>query len=195
MLTPTHMLVALALAYIFKLPKLPAFLAALALDLDIVLNLTGLGFPFVHRGIIHTPLFLIALTAVWYYYGRRSKSAEAANTGLSVGIGGLSHVALDFVTIPGVPLLFPLFSFIAVSMVDYANIVANAGIIILSLVFVLLFQYKPILFKEKTKKSRQRMLAAFLVFAVLIIIILWIGSFFDMYTWNPIAAYTNFYKL
>lgn len=192
MLTPTHMLVALALAYIFKLPKLPAFLAALALDLDIILNLTGWGFPFIHRGIIHTPLFIIALTLIWYYKRDKSKNA------VSVGVGGLSHIMLDLVTNQGIPLLFPLAAYIAIPVVGYANIVANAGIMALSLAIIQMHYSFPNIMEPQIKKGRKtnsakfakkRMLTIFLIYVVLMIIIIWIGSFYDMYVWDPIAGY------
>jgi len=186
MLTFTHMFVALALAYIFRLPKLPAFLAALAVDLDIVFNILGLGFPFVHRGIIHTPLFLVALTAIWYYGRNRSK------TGLSFGVGGLSHVMLDFVTNRGVPLLFPLAAFLVVPMVDYANLVANSGITLLSIAVVLLYHYSPewigVQKKGGRRKEAKQALLVFLAFVAIIIVILAVAGFFPFPVFDPFVG-------
>jgi membrane-bound metal-dependent hydrolase YbcI (DUF457 family) len=193
MLTPTHMLVALALAHIFKLPKLPAFLAALALDLDVILALTGLGFPFVHRGIIHTPLFIIALTVIWYYYGK--KSGKNPKTGLSVGLGGISHIGLDLFTAGGVPLLFPIAAYIVIPAVNYANIVANAGIMVVSLLIIQLYYSFPKIMESGTKKGGyfrkpwHKMLMIFIIYVALIFVMIWIGGFYDMYVWDPIAGY------
>ena len=172
MITPTHMLFGLALAYILRLPRLPALLAGLALDLDVIFNALGLGFPFIHRGIIHTPVVVLAVTAVWYYGRNRSRNA------LSAGVGGLSHLLLDFFTNQGIMALYPFAAFFALPMVDYANVSANTGIILLSAAFVLLYRYRPKMFGEKVKDSWQRMLFIFIIFIILAMLILYASSLF-----------------
>ncbi|QLG47775.1 metal-dependent hydrolase [Natrinema halophilum] len=59
--------------------------------------------PFVHRGITHTPLF--ALTVVGSAYALSSRSREsAAAVGLAIG----SHLAIDSLSPRGIDWLFPI---------------------------------------------------------------------------------------
>jgi len=185
MFTFTHMFVALALADIFRLPRIPAFLAAFVLDLDIILNFTGLGLPFTHRGIVHTPIFLAALTAIWYC-GKKAYAKKESKAALGFGVGSISHVMLDFLTNPGVMMLFPLPVFFVMHMADYANLFANAGISLLSIAVVLLYRYKPKMFKEKGWKQTLIRLA---VFVALVVIITYVSGMFETPVIDPFVPY------
>jgi membrane-bound metal-dependent hydrolase YbcI (DUF457 family) len=183
MIVITHMFFGLALAYIFKLPKLPVLLTSLALDLDVVFGIMGLGFPFMHRGLVHTPIFILVITTLWYYGRKRDSNA------LGLGLGGLSHLLLDFITNEGIMLLYPLPVFFVLPIVSYANIFANAGIILLSVAIVLIYHYKPRLVQVLGKKESQRMILMFLIFVILTIVISYISSFIDISIWDPFIPY------
>lgn len=185
MFTFTHMFLAMALADIFRLPKFPAFLAAFVIDLDIILNFTGLGLPFTHRGFIHTPIFLAALTAIWYY-GKKAYAKKESKAALSFGVGSVSHVMLDFLTNRGVMLLFPLTTFFVIPMADYANLFANAGISLLSIAVVLLYRYRPEMFKDK---SRSQTLIRFAVFVALVVVITCVSGMFETPVIDPFVPY------
>ncbi|ELY98748.1 metal-dependent hydrolase [Natrialba aegyptia] len=60
------------------------------------------GWPFVHRGLTHTPLFAIGLLAGLYLVSRNRSVALAG--GLAIG----SHLAIDSLSPMGIRWLFPL---------------------------------------------------------------------------------------
>ncbi|WP_323174221.1 metal-dependent hydrolase [Natrialba sp. PRR66] len=60
------------------------------------------GWPFVHRGLTHTPLFAIGLLAGLSLVSRNRSVALAG--GLAIG----SHLAIDSLSPTGIPWLFPL---------------------------------------------------------------------------------------
>lgn len=130
MLAPTHFFFALALAYIFRLPRIPAAIGGIIPDLDILLNY---GFPLMHRGIVHTPFFL-AVCVVFLYL------VTEGSTTFAFGAGFLSHLLLDIITPSGIVLLYPLSLFYTLNLAAYNNIFANLGIITLSLAAILLYR-------------------------------------------------------
>ncbi len=180
MLTPTHMFFSLALAYIFRLPKAMAFLAGLLIDLDIIFNILGLGFPFIHRGIVHTPLFILAVTGIWYYSRKKSKNA------IAFGVGGLSHLFLDLITDQGIMLLYPFAGYFVFYLASYANLFANAGIVLLSLAVILIYQYRPKWIKPKNWRCT---LFVFLLFMLLTVLIAYLSIFFHYNIWEPFVAF------
>jgi len=204
MLAPTHMLFGLALAHILRLPKLPAFLAGLAIDMDIIFNFIGVGSPFIHRGLVHTPLFIICITAIWYFGRGRSVNA------LSAGVGGLAHIFLDFFNSAGIMVLYPLATFFALPLVDYANIAVNAGISSLSIAVFALYWFRPndgrTLKEELTlasrirqrlvpyrqrhvpSENRKREIIVLAMFITLAMLIIWISSFTSL-SFDPLSAY------
>ncbi|ELY85953.1 metal-dependent hydrolase [Natrinema altunense] len=60
------------------------------------------GWPFVHRGITHAPLFALAVVGGAYAVSRRRSVA------LAVALGLGSHIVIDSLSTMGVPWLFPL---------------------------------------------------------------------------------------
>lgn len=60
------------------------------------------GWPFVHRGITHTPLFALALVAAAY------ASFRDRTVALAVGAAIGSHLAIDSLSPKGIQWLFPL---------------------------------------------------------------------------------------
>jgi len=76
--------------------------AGLAPDADFLFLSPGLEFPFVHRGITHTPLVLAA--------GLLAAAALDADADLlaAVGVAYLSHLVLDSLTPSGVMWFYPV---------------------------------------------------------------------------------------
>lgn len=75
--------------------------AGLAPDLDFLFP-QELGFPFVHRGLTHSPAALVAVLLVGYGLDADEDLLAA------VGVGYLSHLVLDSLTPKGVLWLYPL---------------------------------------------------------------------------------------
>jgi inner membrane protein len=130
MLGPTHLIFALALAYILRLPRIPMAIGGIIPDLDLLLQY---GFPFVHRGIIHTPFFL-AVCVVFLYL------VVDSSTTFAFGTGFLSHLLLDIITPSGILLLYPLPVYYTLNLAVYNNIFANLGIIAFSLATIMLYR-------------------------------------------------------
>lgn len=70
----------------------------------------GLGWPFVHRGVTHTPLFALAVIVGAYAVDRRLRLTDGRRRCLSVAVGlGIgSHLAIDSLSPTGIDWLFPL---------------------------------------------------------------------------------------
>ncbi|SEP99095.1 metal-dependent hydrolase [Natrinema salaciae] len=68
------------------------------------------GWPFVHRGITHTPLFALALVAGCYAVARSRRVAVARSRRVAVAIALAigSHLAIDSLSPMGIDWLFPL---------------------------------------------------------------------------------------
>jgi inner membrane protein len=130
MLGPTHLIFALALAHILRLPRIPMAIGGIIPDIDLLLQY---GFPFMHRGIIHTPFFL-AVCVVFLYL------VVDSSTTFAFGAGFLSHLLLDIITPSGILLLYPLPVYYTLNLAAYSNIFANLGIIALSLAAILLYR-------------------------------------------------------
>lgn len=98
----THAVVGYALVRGFTVadPRIGIVLALLP-DLDLIFP-AGWGWPFVHRGITHTPLFALAIVAATYALYRDRTAALAA--GLAIG----SHLAIDSLSPAGIVWTFPL---------------------------------------------------------------------------------------
>lgn len=95
----THGIVGLTLgALLFDRPVVGG-LAGMLPDIDFLFP-TAIGWPFVHRGITHTLLFLGLLVAILVVIDR--------SVGGVVGVAILSHYLID-VTLPtGVPFFYPI---------------------------------------------------------------------------------------
>ena len=130
MLSPTHLVFALAIAYLLRLPKMPAAIAGVIPDLDILLQ--G-DFPLMHRGIVHTPFFLLVSIVLLYLVADKP-------TTFAFGAGFLSHLLLDVITPAGILLLYPIPIFYTLNLAPYSNIIANLGIIAASLGAMLLYK-------------------------------------------------------
>ena len=183
MLTLTHMLFGTAMAQVLKLPKWPAFIMGFLVDMDFLLGFLGIGFPFIHRGFVHTPIFIIAITLVWYF--GRDKSQNA----LSAGAGGLGHLLLDFFTNQGIMLLYPLAAFFAVPLVDYANVAANAGICLLSAAVVLAYTCMPKMFGYD--RPRCKLYAALALVAIAFVITVLAGLL--PFSYDPLSPFLGTY--
>ncbi|WP_254764140.1 metal-dependent hydrolase [Natrinema marinum] len=98
----THAVVGYALVYAFTDadPRLGLVFGLLP-DADFLFPAT-LAWPFVHRGLTHTPLFALAVVAGVYAVGRDRDLAAA----VALAIG--SHLAIDSLSPKGIDWLFPL---------------------------------------------------------------------------------------
>ncbi|HJW96860.1 MAG TPA: metal-dependent hydrolase [archaeon] len=133
MLFQTHLIFALALGYVLKFPIKTTAFAAVVADADTIFYETGLGFPFIHRGLLHTPIILgIALIAI-YLATKRPEICAA------FGAGFLSHLFLDTLNPTGIMWLYPLPTFFTFNLATYSNAIANYGIIAWSAAFILIF--------------------------------------------------------
>jgi inner membrane protein len=130
MLAPTHLFFALAIAYLLRLPRMPAAIAGVIPDLDILLQD---DFPLMHRGIVHTPFFLLVGIVLLYLVADKP-------TTFAFGAGFLSHLLLDVITPAGILLLYPIPVFYTLNLAPYNNILANLGIIAASLGAILLYK-------------------------------------------------------
>lgn len=130
MLGPTHILFALAIAYILRLPRVPAAVGGILADIDVILQY---DFPLIHRGIMHTPFFM-AVTVVFLYL-----IVEKPTT-FAFGAGYLSHLLMDMITPVGIPLLYPIPLFFTLNLAVYNNVIANLGIIAWSLLAILIYR-------------------------------------------------------
>lgn len=61
----------------------------------------SLGFPFVHRGIVHTPLFVLLAVAAVYALHRRAAAT-------AVGVALASHLLIDGLSPAGIMWLYPV---------------------------------------------------------------------------------------
>ena len=134
MLALTHFFFALALAYILKFPvKTTAFAGVLA-DIDTVFIASGSAFPFVHRGFMHTPIILGIILIGIYLATKRTDLCAG------FGAGFLSHLLLDTLNPTGIMWIYPVSTaFFTLNLATYSNAIANWGIVIWSLAFILIF--------------------------------------------------------
>lgn len=95
----THLLFALALAYVLDLPVVYAMIGGLLPDVDLLI---AAWLPITHRGIMHTPLFM-GFSAASLYLASNRRAVAAA-----LGIGMLSHLYLDSLTPLGIKWLYPV---------------------------------------------------------------------------------------
>ena len=131
MLAQTHFFFALALGYALRLPAKVAAIAGLLVDWDIIFYFTGLGFPFVHRGIFHTPIvFAIALIAI-YLLTKDTRITAAAAAGM------FSHLFLDTLNPTGIMWLYPMPVYFSLNAVPYSDVLANGALVAFSILAVL----------------------------------------------------------
>jgi len=95
----THALLGYTLGKVLVDEPAWGLLGGVAADVDLLFPLVW-EWPLVHRGVTHTALAAVVLTAA---VGRWRRSA-----GLAVGVGFASHLVIDATTPAGVPLFYPL---------------------------------------------------------------------------------------
>jgi len=127
MLDITHLLFAFALLWIGNFPLILGMVASILPDLDASFHFM---FPFVHRGIMHTPLFLLAgIIAIYALTGDRKSC-------FSFGLGYSSHLILDTFTYSGIMWFFPLEKSFSLELVAANNFYGNLGIALVSVMIV-----------------------------------------------------------
>lgn len=133
MLDITHLLFAFTLLWISNFPLVLGLIASILPDLDASFHFM---FPFVHRGIMHTPLFMIAGILVIYALSGSKKSSFA------FGLGYSSHLVLDTFTYSGIMWLFPLQETFSLQLLTANSFVGNLGISIFSIIVVIVWKWQ-----------------------------------------------------
>jgi membrane-bound metal-dependent hydrolase YbcI (DUF457 family) len=133
MLAQTHFFFALALGYVLKLPAKMIVVAGIFPDADVVFTSMGTGFPFIHRGFLHTPILLGIILIGMYLVTKR------ADICAGFGAGFLSHLFIDTFNPTGIMWLYPLTTFFTLDLATYSNAIANWGIVAWSIAFILIF--------------------------------------------------------
>ena len=130
MLGPTHFFFALAIAYILRFPPMVTAISGVLPDIDVALDY---GYPLIHRGIVHTPLFVAVASLALFAITRKKEYTY----GFAAGF--LSHLFIDTANPSGILWLYPLGSYFSFGLSTYSNIIANVGIIVVSLAFIVMF--------------------------------------------------------
>lgn len=134
MISLTHYIFGLSLAYILDKRLITASTFALVPDFDITFNFL---YPFTHRGIMHSLLAAGVFSLLVYTYTEDRGSAESCLLGYAAaGLG------LDLLTSSGVPLLFPFMGDFAISITSAYSLPSNLSIITLSIAIILLKKYQ-----------------------------------------------------
>ena len=99
----THAVVGYALvAALTDAPPAVGALAGVAPDVDLFLGPPVGPFPWVHRGLVHTPAFVAAVVALLLLV------TDDRRVATGVGVAWLSHLAVDTFTNTGIAWLYPL---------------------------------------------------------------------------------------
>ncbi len=133
MLAQTHFFFALALGYVLKLPAKVIVVAGIIPDADVVFTSMGTGFPFIHRGFLHTSIIL-GIILIGIYMATKKPDMCAG-----FGAGFLSHLFIDTFNPTGIMWLYPLPTFFTLDLATYSNAIANWGIVAWSIAFILIF--------------------------------------------------------
>ncbi len=132
MIAITHVLFGLAIAYVLRLPVAWAMIGAVLPDIDILIDAS---FPFVHRGIVHTPVAAgTAALVLGLATGDRDPAA-------ALGTGYLSHLFLDTFTYSGIMWLYPVATHLSLELVGYDDVAVNLGIMVLAAAVPVLDRY------------------------------------------------------
>lgn len=135
MISVTHFVFGLGLAYILDRRLVTASAFALVPDFDVAFNFL---YPFVHRGIMHSILAATIFTGLVYTYTEDRLSAE------SCFLGYISHLALDTLTPSGVPVLFPLSNIFSLSLTYASSLKFNSAIIAFSLGLMIVKKHQKV---------------------------------------------------
>lgn len=134
MIALTHVLFALALSYVLAFPVAHAMVGAVLPDVDILFDFRP---PFVHRGVVHTPVAGAVIATLLYLV------ADDARPALGLALGYLAHLFLDTFTPSGIMWLFPLRAELSLDLATASNLPANLGISALSVLIALAWRYAP----------------------------------------------------
>ncbi|MDY6771395.1 MAG: metal-dependent hydrolase [Candidatus Nanohaloarchaea archaeon] len=119
----THAVFGLALCRVLRVPVVTGVVAAGMPDVD---TLFSFGYPFGHRGALHTPIAAVFVgLLVFAWTGRRSSGAAAF-------AGWMSHLFLDTLTPSGILWLFPVRARFSLDVALAASLEANLAIMAVS---------------------------------------------------------------
>ena len=144
MISLTHLIFGLGLAYVLDKRLVTASVFSIVPDFDITFNFL---YPFVHRGIMHTLLAAGVFSFLVYVYTEDRISAESCFLGYAgAGLG------LDLLTSSGVPLFFPFLGDFALGVTSAYSLEWNSAIIAFSLSLMFLKKHQELTFKFPTFK-------------------------------------------
>lgn len=125
MISLTHFVFGLSLAYVLDKRLVTASAFALVPDLDVSFDFL---YPFTSGGIMHSLLAAGVFTFLVYIYTEDRVSAESCFLGYAgAGLG------LDLLTSSGVPLFFPFLGNFSLSITAIESLTPNLAIIIISI--------------------------------------------------------------
>jgi len=129
----THFVFGLSLAYILDKRLVTASAFALVPDLDISFDFL---YPFTQGGIMHSLLAAVVFTFLVYVYTEDRISAESCFLGYTG-----SGIGLDLLTSSGIPVFFPLLEDISFSIADPNSLAPNLAFITFSLALMFAKKY------------------------------------------------------
>ncbi len=124
MISTTHLVFGISLAYILEKRLVTASVFSIVPDFDITFSFL---YPFQHRGIMHSFLAAGIFSVLVYAYSEDRVSAESCFLGYS------SALLLDTLTSSGVPLFFPWNHSFSLSLVSAYSLPGNLAVIVISL--------------------------------------------------------------
>jgi len=138
MIDLAHAIFAFALVFILRLPVIMGIIGALLPDLDITFDFI---FPFVHRGVLHTPVALLVFSVLFYLITKNKGST------ISFSLGYLTHLFLDTFTPAGIMWFYPYAKFYSLNLVYATALVPNLMIILFSVFMFGLWKYNEVILK------------------------------------------------
>jgi inner membrane protein len=116
----THIVAGYTIGELLDLEKDYAAIASVIPDVDVLFSF---AYPFSHRGITHTLVFILVAGL-----GIQSTSGEFRKT-FSVILGLLTHLLLDSLTFSGIPVFFPLGNAVSASLTSANDLYWNLSLI------------------------------------------------------------------
>lgn len=116
----THAIVGYALVrFLTPIPPIVGLLGGITPDIDLYFGRIW-EFPLVHRGLVHTPFFLLVLLGILLFIGVRKRVI------IGFGLAFLSHLVIDSFTNAGILWLYPVTTYHLSRDISIHSFVGNA---------------------------------------------------------------------